>query len=226
MDNNSHGVLSKGIFSGGTLKIIAIVSMLIDHTAAVLVEPGTTQYNIMRSYIGRLAFPIFCFLLVEGFIHTKDIRKYALRLGIFALVSEIPFNLAFMGDAYDTYHQNVFFTLFIGLLVLIGIKAFDKYKVVCIGIIIVGCLLAKYLKTDYNYMGVLMILCFYYFRDNIATLFVGILPLNMILGQSIAVLTLIPIRLYNGKRGLSLKYVFYIFYPLHLYILYLIKLYA
>ena len=133
----------KGI-SGSTLKMIAIVTMLIDHIGAVvlarlLIVQGVNSidtssqnavmqwltqnatlyytYTAMRM-IGRIAFPIFCFLLVEGFLHTHDVKKYALRLGAFALISEIPFDLTFSGKVLDFQYQNVFFTLFIGLLTM------------------------------------------------------------------------------------------------------------
>lgn len=135
---------SRGL-SGSTLKIIAIITMLLDHIGASLVQPilastasaaGVTDWSMPSlaaaypgaaipyyalRYIGRISFPIFCFLLVEGFLHTKNLHKYCLRLAIFALVSEIPFDLAFHQTPFYQASQNVFFTLLIGLLVI----AFD-----------------------------------------------------------------------------------------------------
>ena len=137
----------KGI-SGSTLKMIAIVTMLIDHIGAAVLarllmvnglgELDQTNtdaimqwlsangalygtYTVMRM-IGRVAFPIFCFLLVEGFLHTHDVKKYAMRLGLFALLSEIPFDLAFSSKILEFNYQNVFFTLFIGLLTMIAYR--------------------------------------------------------------------------------------------------------
>ena len=126
-------------FFGSDLKIIAIVAMFIDHLAAAFLQnvylhmlpsdiyasteastawfaahPGVAAFEILILLlrgIGRFGFPIFAFLLVEGFIHTSNVKKYALRLGIFALISEIPFNLAFANVFFYEKYQNVFFTL-------------------------------------------------------------------------------------------------------------------
>ncbi len=95
------------------LKMIAIITMLIDHTAAVLIPSNTVLWLVMRC-IGRLAFPIFVFLLVEGFYHTRDVKKYLLRMGAFALLSEIPFDLAFYGKVLEFTHQNIFLPYSLG----------------------------------------------------------------------------------------------------------------
>lgn len=132
-------VTKKWGIAGSTLKLVAIFSMLIDHTAATILERMLARenyndeflyqiYSIMR-YIGRLAFPIFCFLLLEGMVHTHNKYKYAIRLAIFALISEIPFDLAFNNKLIYTGSQNVFFTLLIGLLVMIGFETLkDKWN--------------------------------------------------------------------------------------------------
>lgn len=135
--------------SGSTIKIIAVVTMLIDHVAAVLLtrmlitrglydvltssdmnsvvswlyqNAGLYYGMVLMRYIGRLGFPLFCFLLVEGFQKTHDVKKYAIRLGIFALISEIPFDLAISGKFFDLDYQNVYFTLVIGILALCAVK--------------------------------------------------------------------------------------------------------
>ena len=127
--------------SGSTLKLIAIITMFIDHLGATVLRaimrlPAVTSdpalsslwadiYNASRD-IGRIAFPIFCFLIVEGFCHTRNVWKYAGRLFLFALISEIPFDIALKGSWYYSGKQNVYFTLLIGLLVIIGISYCDK----------------------------------------------------------------------------------------------------
>lgn len=217
--------------SGFWLKIIAMVTMLIDHSAAVLLPYDSPIYFVCRS-IGRLAFPIFCFLLVEGFLHTSNVKKYLLRLGAFAFISEVPFDLAFFHRPFYLGYQNIFFTLFIGLLVLEAIKQINvrfegvKYLILNAVAVISGCVLSILFQTDYNYMGILMILAFYLFRYNRILLTVALLIINGIAGQGIqilAVLAMIPIRFYNGQRGPRInKYVFYAFYPVHIFVLYLI----
>ena len=240
--------------NGSTLKMIAIITMLIDHIGAavigrMLILQGVNgldtsdntavmnwlsgnanlywTYTIMRM-IGRIAFPIFCFLLVQGFLHTHDVRKYAIRLGLFALISEIPFDLAFKSKWMEWGYQNVFFTLFIGLLTMMLYHAVEEKTewnmgiraVLYIAILAAGMLLAYLLKTDYAEKGVFCIMILYIFRKNKRwQLLAGCASF---LWESAAVLAFIPIALYNGKRGFGGKYFFYIFYPAHLLVLYLL----
>lgn len=121
----------RGGINGSTVKLVGIITMLIDHFAAVVLvrilrrmilsgqwsEPLYSVYNCLRM-VGRLGFPIFCFLLVEGFGKTRSRTKYALRLGLFALISEVPFDLAFNAQVLEFGYQNVYFTLFLGMLTL------------------------------------------------------------------------------------------------------------
>ena len=225
--------------SGSTIKIIAIVSMLIDHIGAVVVyryigytirqgniAPNEIYelYHLLRN-IGRWGFPIFCFLLVEGFLHTRSVVKYALRLGLFALVSEIPFNLAFSGRVFDPSYQNVLFTLFIGLLVMICFRTVERTNLhialkalFFLLSLIAGYYIAVFLCTDYNGIGVCCILVIYFFRNNKSLqLLAGSLAF---MWEVPAPMAFIPIAFYNGKRGLKMKYFFYAFYPVHLLVLY------
>lgn len=239
----------KGL-SGSTLKLIAIITMLIDHVAAAvlkrflntrgstvdgslisgLIESGMLQqiYETMRD-VGRIAFPIFCFLLVEGFEHTRDRRKYALRLGLFALLSEIPFDLAFSGCVLEFDYQNVFFTLFLGLLTMMVYRwteeqvrwdAVPRTLLLMIEVL-VGMGAAQLLSTDYGGIGVWCIMILYLFRKKrVWQIVAGCLAFFW--WELPAVIAFLPIALYNGKRGWNVKYFFYFFYPVHLLLLYLI----
>ncbi|MDD3139652.1 MAG: TraX family protein [Lachnospiraceae bacterium] len=201
--------------------MMAIITMAIDHVGAVFFP----QYIILR-IIGRLAFPIFCFLLVEGFYHTRDVHKYMLRLGIFAFVSEIPFDLAFFGTFIEFTHQNVFFTLFLGLLALYLLNTKMLLVTKTVGVFLLM-FLAELLHTDYGAIGILMILVFYSFREKliIKSASIGIINMLLVGGvQAYATFSVIPILLYNGRRGYNLKYIFYAFYPVHLIIIFIVSL--
>lgn len=221
------------LLSGSSLKLIAVVTMLIDHFADVFRDDisfltlplfGTsfTTYYILRK-IGRLAFPIFCFLIAEGFIHTKDRKKYGINLLIFALISEIPFDLCFFGSPLHLSYQNVYFTLFLGFLVLY-ILEYVKSDVLKLVLSLITALTANLLNTDYGILGVLLIVMIYCLREQkiIRTL----IALPFLSGGLAAWCAFLPINMYNGKRGFikgkALKYVFYAFYPLHILLLFLI----
>ncbi len=212
----------KGLLNGFTIKIIAMISMLTDHTAAVFVnaEQHAYLYEFLRG-AGRIAFPVFCFMLVEGFMHTGDVKKYLLRLFIFAVISEIPFDLAFFacpGTYFD--HQNVFFTLALGLLTLCCIRQFENDPYMNIVSIVIACIIAYLLKFDYSYFGILQIMIFYYLRQSGLYKIFSIAVLNIIMGQPAGALALIFTEAYNGRRGPDVKYVMYIFYPAHLLVIY------
>ena len=209
---------------GTVLKLIACLSMFIDHLGAVCFS-GMMGFRI----IGRLAFPIYCFLLVEGAVHTRNMKKYILRMGIFALISEVPFDLAFYHRLVYTGHQNVFFTLGLGLLAIWflehPIEQLDipdvLYKLL---VIIAAGLIAEFFNTDYGFTGIAVICIFYYLRGQPRLKYpIAVILLAAMGGVEVyAVLALIPILLYNGQRGRQTKamqYGFYIFYPAHLLLL-------
>lgn len=166
----------KRMFTGTQLKWLAMILMLIDHTAAVILtryieslsaSPGsavTAVYYIMR-ILGRLAFPIFCFLLVEGFQYTHDRRRYLLNLTIFALISEIPFDLAIHGTILEFRGQNVFFTLSIGLASIWLIEHFQGKRFLQFLCGLACAILGELLYTDYASLGVILIIIFYVFRN-------------------------------------------------------------
>lgn len=232
------GVRKINGISGSTLKIIALISMLIDHIGASLLtiqleihysESLYQTFVVMRYFIGRLAFPIYCFLLVEGFQKTRNRSKYAGRLFLFALISEVPFDLAFNRCVVHLEHQNVFFTLLAGLLVIWGMEEMEsrisslwiKWSGYVI-IVAAGAFLAEAFAFDYGAKGILPIVALYLFRQNKAGQMIA--GAVAFLWEFAAPFAFIFVAFYNGKRGMKLKYVFYAFYPVHLLVLYLLSL--
>ncbi len=227
--------------NGAALKWLACITMLIDHTAlAVLyhailkpnapIASGTTLYLIYRIYrlmrgIGRIAFPIYCFMIVEGYLHTRNKKKYALRLLIFGIISEIPFNWLVTMKTWDLEYQNVYFTLLIGLLL---IWAWDELSaremdLLQIGLAVVACVGAEKLHTDYGWQGPALILVFFLMHKwRVPQVMLG----SAILYNEIpwVLLGYLPMLFYNGERGRQPKYFFYVFYPAHLILLHLIAI--
>ena len=199
------------------LKMIAVITMLIDHVGAVFFP----QYLIFR-VVGRISYPIFAYTLVEGYFHTRDVKKYLIRLGVGAILSEIPFDLAFFGRFVEWRHQNVFFTLFLGIFMLYAINNLKNNfaKILCVAVVFCTSVL---LKTDYSSMGLLMICCFYRFRDQklLRNLVIGVINVFLMGGlQMFATIALLPIALHNGQQGRKGKWFFYGFYPIHLLVIY------
>lgn len=219
MDNKS-----KGIFDSFTLKMIAIITMVIDHIGYIFLDPQTSQYTIFRG-IGRIAFPIFCFLIVEGFHHTRSHVNYLIRLCIFALISEIPFDLAFRGTLFDWSHQNVFLTLALGLASIFCLEEINNRRIFVVPLVLI--LGTSYvIHCDYGIGGVLLIIMFYLTQNSTwMRIVLTVLILYGFWGVSelYGLIALPLILLYNGKRGPSAKMVFYWFYPVHLIILYLLS---
>jgi len=224
------------IINGSWLKIIAIVSMLIDHIAYLVlphfdlfsepVEFLGEEFTIIKicRLIGRLAFPIFAFLITEGFSHTKNPKKYGINLLAFAVVSEIPYNLFLSGKLFNFDSQNVFFTLFLGFLaiyVLDNVKI-DLEKAIYIFGIIVAAMLVK---CDYGAKGVILIVFLHLLKNQLPL--ASVLSYGVLSGGLAAWCAFVPINMYNGKRGFIkgnvLKYFFYAFYPVHMLILFAIK---
>lgn len=201
------------------LKWIAIITMVIDHVGAVLF-PGEWAFR----YVGRISFPIFCFLLTEGFRYTRDVRKYMMRLGGFALVSEVPYDLAFHGSAVDLGYQNVFFTLLLGVVLMYMLERSHEIPLKAMEILL-AMAAADFLRTDYSFKGILLIAVFYLLRENLWLKTVCGAAWNFIWNGSIqgyGALAMVPIAMYSGERGRSMKYFFYVFYPAHLVVLFLV----
>lgn len=237
---------------GSTLKIIAVITMIIDHIGACVLQRILDNNGVlttavsginailtlegdnrtlailwwfMRMIIGRIAFPIYCFLLVEGFVHTRNVAKYAVRLLMFAILSEIPFDLALYQQTVNILHQNVFFTLLISLLSIWVISYADNKLngniFIKILVALIGMTGAGVLNTDYGASGVAFVLILYIFRYNRSIqIIVGCIASILVLGELAAPLSFIFIAGYRGEKGLKLKYFFYIIYPMHLILLY------
>jgi hypothetical protein len=206
--------------SGSWLKVIAMLSMLIDHIAYYYGCDNPYLYELMRT-VGRIAFPTFAFLLAEGFVHTRNRQQYLISLFAFALLSEIPWMLL----NHDGSH-NVIFTLLAGILGLHVIENSKSHWVTAICITLIG--LATILAdTDYSWRGFGLVLIFYMFRGRpeLQTLF-GI-PLMYEYGIMGVLVAFSVIWLYNGERGFiqgkAWKYAFYAFYPVHLMMIYYLR---
>ena len=235
--------------SSMSLHIMAMVFMLCDHIWGTVVSG-----NDWLTCIGRIAFPIFAFMLVEGYFHTKNLKRYVGRLLLFAILSEIPFNLAMGSRLFYPIHQNVLWSFLISLgLIHWNEKVKQKGKNWLRGLvggvsILLGYLTGLLTMVDYYHAGILTVLVFYFFRGrkwwSYAGQFLCLWYINVemlggfsyelqlfgethfLVRQGFALLALIPIWLYRGAQGYHskwLQYVYYGFYPLHLLILGIIK---
>ena len=258
MDTTTSSTTPVAGISGYWLKMIAVITMLIDHTAASILEkmlqimpswsPITMdnwqnwyRLDIVLRGIGRMAFPIYYFLLVEGFTYTHSKAKYATRLFIFALISEIPFDVALNKSIIDMHYNNVFFTLFIGLITIwvsdyvlgqmrnklsgkMSAAMLTVMNLIAVFVILLaGCVLAEAVfRCDYGASGICAIYIMYMFRNQRMSGFATAVCMLGVLSGSLeflALFMLIPMHFYNGTRGKQHKYFFYAFYPVHLLIL-------
>ena len=231
----TEGRMPKCLNSNG-LKWVAIITMLLDHGAVVLIEnrilggpfhlmaAQTSPYiamwwkvDLVLRFIGRLAFPIFSYQIVEGFLHTRDIKKYGRRLLVFAFISEIPFDLAVFDTWFYPQYQNVYITLFLGLAAIWAVHRYEEEGSLWKQALAVGvcCSLAQLIKADYGAFGVFFVVLLYYCRNR--TGMQTVLGCAALAWEVAAPLAFIPIRMYNGRRGdKRWQWFFYIFYPAHL----------
>lgn len=228
------------VINGSTLKIIALITMVIDHFAAsVILEGclmpnapltrGTDLWNLYMVYkflrgVGRIAFPIYVFLLVEGFTHTSNRLKYLARLLIFALISEIPFDLAIHSELWHLAHQNVFFELAACLILLMLWERFEEKPVLRFISFAAIALIAEFAEFDYGWNGVVLVIVLYILKEwRVPQVFFGFLVMSYEFPG--VIFGFLPLLFYNEKRGRQLKYFFYASYPVHLFIFYLITEY-
>lgn len=228
-------------FSGTALQVIAVLSMTIDHIGAVILRDRQIAWAmVLRDMpslfalraIGRAAFPIFAFLIAQGMLHTRSRKRFILRLAVFALLSELPFDLAFYGVGFYPGHQNVFFTLCLGAVCI----ALSDYGGRVFGVVAaVGtALIAQLLCSDYAALGVMTILMFWLLAPKgqagvvvVMLLFIGG---SLMYGQWVYLFCILSLPLllrYNGTRGgpagpvgaAIRKWGFYFYYPVHLLVL-------
>lgn len=227
----------KNGLSSDLLKWIAVVTMFIDHIGATIVEqtdlyllPYGKTLDLILRLIGRLAFPIYCFLLVEGFYHTRSRKKYLCNLTLFAVLSEIPFELAIFGEILLGFH-NVYWTLLLGFLVMSGVEKIrekmgtiesTKKTFAELALAALAAVGAELLQTDYGAIGVFLIYILYQARENrLRQCILGAVAMAYEVTAPAAFYLLYH---YNGiRRQKRWKYFFYAFYPLHLLLLYWIR---
>lgn len=218
--------------SNSGLKNIAAIAMILDHIGAILiwpyvsVSPAMNNIYITLRIIGRLAYPIYCFLLVEGMKHTHDIRKYIKRMFVLGLLSEVPYDLAFNNSIISLDGQNIFFTLTTSLVILSIIKEDQNtsipYKLL---LIFIGMLIGHFCRLDGDWFGVLIPAIIYYCKNDLFRQFVLLLVVYVLMGgiQPFALLAIPVYQQYNQNKGNNTK-LYYLIYPVHLLLLYLISL--
>ena len=220
------------------LKVIALASMILDHLAVVFPD----YFPFWLRGIGRLAWPIFAFLLAEGFKHTKSPEKFLLRLLAFALISEVPYDLAMGNDISFIADTNIFYTLFLGGMAICQCEKMKKWRGVStmatLGALLPAALLAEILTAEYGGMGVLLIFAAYAIKPKglrIAVMsvfalsqFIPLVPAHFLsieirleywLMVPFTLAAMLLIANYNGKRGTPVKWLFYLAYPAHLVVL-------
>ena len=232
----------KKLLNNNALKIIAVISMFVDHLGFIIFPNA-----IFLRVIGRVAFPIFAFCVAEGLHYTKSRKKYVLTLLLFALISQIPYYFIF-----NTFFKfNVLFTFLIAIIVIFLIEQYSKslkesktfisigYLLLLLIILFGLVIITPFRMLEYDIFGVATVMIFYFLREKslwkyllfaltmiLLTLFGAYLSNEFIFAttyQFFSILAIIPLLLYNSSRGkLNLKYFFYIFYPTHLMLLWLI----
>ncbi|TLG72543.1 TraX family protein [Culicoidibacter larvae] len=241
---NMNKTLSKISINHVQLKWIAAITMLIDHIGVVFNGP------IWLQIIGRLSFPIFAFCIAQGYVHTRDIKQYMLRMLGFGMGMQLLLILFtwITRTTLPTSTFNIFITLSFGL-AAIWFYDLIPNKIMALAVIFFGGILADVMPIDYGAYGIFMIVAFYIFRDSKPKMAIAMVVLNLLLSLSLlfgsfipsqalaqfftinaniqwfSLLALIPIFLYNGELGKhEMKYFFYIFYPAHLIILYVLAI--
>lgn len=222
--------------SSFSLRLLALLCMLVDHTGLALF-PSVDAFRC----VGRVAFPLYCFLLTQGYLHTRDLRAYARRLLLLAFLSEIPFDLLIFGTSASAVEQNVLFSLLFALLALYAADSLRGRPLSAFLVILTLCMGAMVARVSFGWVGIALCLCFYYAGNHrlymaagtAATLLFYSLSLLLsgvargwVLVSLCSLLSLIPLLCYNGRRGYRhpvLTALFYAAYPLHLILLCIVR---
>lgn len=237
-----------GRFTSEKLKILAMGTMFLDHAAAAIIfgsglnrlSPLIENIGIAMRLVGRMAFPLYAFLLVQGFMWTRDWSRYVVRAALFALLSEIPFNLMLTGEIWYSWAQNTIVTLVIGLICMRMLETLERQfgnsdlGGKCLGLalafwsVAASMFAAELLHADYGAFGILLVVVLFVFRYRPAELVAaGCLAAVLIYGFGIEVLfawiAFFFISRYNGERGRKLGLVPYVFYPVHLLAVWLVS---
>ena len=224
--------------NGAQLKAIAIISMLIDHINKALIYPnltssqgGLTTVSNVFDKIGRIAFPLFCFLLVEGFFKTRSRKKYLINLLVFGVISEVPFDMFTTSSYFNKNWNNVMFALALVLVTIwiidvLKVKMQNKKKVywylVSFAIVAVMSTVSMLLALDYEHHAILIGYFFYLFHD--AQLLSIPFAYASIYTEPWSLLGFGLTLTYNGERGKQSKMLGYWFYPVHLLILGILRM--
>ena len=230
---NLKGAIGLSSFA---LRALALLAMLFDHAGLALFPSS----GIFRC-IGRMAFPLYCFLLVQGFVHTKNLRAYFRRLLLLAILSEIPFDLLIFGRISSSMEQNVLFSLLFGLMALTACRMLESRPVQALLVCVTLATSAMALRLSYGWLSVVLCLVLYLFRERrlfvvlgtagtlllytLSLLLSGV-KLSWVLVSLCALFSLIPILLYSGRPGPrppALTFLFYVSYPAHLLVLVLLR---
>ena len=224
------------VFNGAQLKYMAFLSMLLDHVNNALITPyldgkgPLLHVSNVLSILGRVAFPLFMFFLVEGFFKTRSRKKYLINLLIFGILSEVPFDLFTSRELFNKSWNNMMFTLALSLATIWIVdemkgRLAKKSKALWYGasvlVVAVMCAVAMFFSLDYDYHAIIVAYLFYIFYEK--PLYGAALGYLSIIKELYSVLGFAATLTYNGERGKQYKWLNYAFYPVHLLILGLLR---
>lgn len=222
--------------SSFALRLLALMCMCVDHIGLALFPSS----GVFRC-VGRLAFPLYCFLLTQGYLHTRDLRAYARRLLLLALLSEVPFDLLIFGRVSSGVEQNVLFSLLLCLIALYAADSLRGRPASAALVLVTICMAAMSARVSFGWLGITLCLCFYYLKDHPPAMAAGAAGLLLLYSVSLffsgvdrgwvlislcALPSVLVLLAYNGRRGFrhpALTFLFYAAYPLHLALLVLLR---